>query len=577
MKHCHHSVPLTRFSNPDRHARAWLSVLCVVGNFTLQAAPVPITGAGSYSQDFDMLPASGSTTWTDDSTLPGWYSQRSGGSGTSIEANAGTSPTGALYSYGTASTTERALGSIGADSAAAGNFAHGVQLQNTSGEAATVNSLAYTGEQWRKSGVVDAQVVTLWYKISPTPITSLEPSADAGWTAAPAGNFSSPVNTSAGTSLDGNAPVNRTAISINPNLFVPAGNYLMIRWKDPDHAGTDHGLAIDDVSLGWIASPVISLSPGAIAFVGFNADGNDDLAFVALTAIAANDVIRFTDNEWNGSPLVSGGAFVNFNEGIINWTAPVGGITAGTVVRLSNLATLTPVASAGNLTRSGDFDIGAENEMIYAYQGTAQIPTGFLAVIATHSVDSTIGTGLNASHVIYLPNDRDVAAYNGSRSSEASFPAYLTLLGVAANWVTEDGLGDQSANGIAPDVPFAATVFTVTSVGNTFANWLAIHAPGESASQDHDGDSLPNAVEYFMGSATNAFTAHPGVIDGAVSWPRAAGTTITEFKVEVSSDMISWENANVSYAANLSIDASQVVFTLPNGLLKLFVRLNVVP
>jgi hypothetical protein len=80
-----------------------------------------------------------------------------------------------------------------------------------------------------------------------------------------------------------------------------------------------------------------------------------------------------------------------------------------------------------------------------------------------------------------------------------------------------------------------------------------------------------------MGSAGNAFTAHPGIVAGAVSWPRAAGTTITEFKVEVSSDMISWENANVSYAANLSIDASQVVFTLPNGLLKLFVRLNVVP
>lgn len=577
MKYHHHSVLSTRISNPDLHALVWLGVLCFLGSAFTQAAPIMIAGTGSYLQNFDALPAINSATWIDDSTLPGWYSQRSGSLGVLILADAGTNTSGALYSYGSVGTSERALGSIGATTNTAGNFAHGIQLQNTSGEAATVNSLAYTGEQWRKSGVIVAQVVTLWYKISLTPITLLEPSDDAGWTAVPLGDFSSPVNTTTGTSLDGNNPANRTSISINPNIFVPANNYLMIRWKDSDHTGSDHGLAIDDLSLGWIASPVVRLNPGAIAFVGFNADGNDDLAFVALTAIAENDVIRFTDNEWNGSPLVSGGAFVNFNEGVINWTAPVGGITAGTVVRLSNLATPTPVASAGNLTRSGDFDIGAENEMIYAYQGTAQIPTGFLAVIATHSVDSTIGTGLNASHVIYLPNDRDVAAYNGSRSSEASFPAYLMLLGVAANWVTEDGPGDQSANGIAPDVPFAATAFTVTSVGNTFANWLAIHAPGESASQDHDGDSLPNAVEYFMGSASNAFTAHPGVIDGAVSWPRAAGTTITEFKVEVSSDMIAWENANISYAANLSIDASQVVFTLPSGLLKLFVRLNVVP
>lgn len=577
MKHCHHSVPSTRFSHPDRHARAWLGVLCVVGNFTLQAAPVPITGAGSYSQDFDMLPASGSTTWTDDSTLPGWYSQRSGGGGTTIEASAGNSTSGALYSYGTGSTAERALGSIGADTATAGNFAHGVQLQNTSGEGATVNSLTYTGEQWRKGGEIVAQVVTLWYKISPTPITSLQPSADTAWTAVPPGNFSSPVNTSTGTLLDGNDLANRAAISINPNLFVPAGNYLMIRWKDPDHAGIDHGLAIDDVSLGWIASPVISLSPGAIAFVGFNADGNDDLAFVALAPIAENAVIRFTDNEWNASPLGSGGAFGNLNEGVITWTAPVGGIAAGTVVRLGSLATPTPLASAGNLTRSGDFDMGAENETVYAYQGDVLTPTGFLAVIATHTADSKDGTGLSPSHIIHLPNDKDVAAYNGSRSNQANFAAYLTLLANTGNWLTEDGSGDQNANGTAPDVPFASTAFTVTGVGNTFANWLTANAPGESASQDRDGDGLPNAVEYFMGSAGNAFTAHPGIVAGAVSWPRAAGTTITAFKVEVSPDMIAWENANVSYAANLSISASQVVFTLPSGLPKIFVRLNVTP
>ena len=577
MKHCHHSVPSTRFPHPKRPSRAWLGILCVVGNFTLQAAPVPITGAGSYSQDFDMLPASGSTTWTDDSTLPGWYSQRSGGSGTSIEANAGTSPTGALYSYGTASTTERALGSIGADSATAGNFAHGVQLQNTSGEAATLNSLAYTGEQWRKSGVVDAQVVTLWYKISPTPITSLEPSTDAGWTAVSAGNFSSPVNTSAGTSLDGNAPANRTAISINPNLFVPAGNYLMIRWKDPDHAGTDHGLAIDDVSLGWIASPVISLSPGAIAFVGFNADGNTDLAFVALAPIAANDVIRFTDNAWNGSPVGTGGAF-SATEGVVTWTAPAGGVVAGTVVNLNNLSSPTRSASAGTVTSSsGSLNLNVENETVYAYQGDVLTPTGFLAVIATHTADSTDGTGLSPAHIIHLPNDKDVAAYIGSRSGEASFATYLTLLGNTDNWLTEDGSGDQSTNGIAPDVPFAATAFTVTNTENTFANWLATHAPGESASQDHDGDGLPNAVEYFMGSAGNAFNARPEIVDGAVSWPRAAGTTITAFKVEISPNMIAWENANVSHAANLSIGTSQVVFTLPSGLPALFVRLNVVP
>ncbi len=576
MKHCHRFVPSIRIFHPDRSTRAWLAVWLAIGNFTLHAVPVAITGAGSYSQNFDTLPASGSATWADDSTLPGWYSQRTG-NGTSIEADAGSNNDGNLYSYGTASTTERALGSLGTSNAAAGSFAHGVQLQNTSTEAATLNSLAYTGEQWRKSGVVVAQVVTLWYKISTSPITSLNPeTSNTGWTAIPLGDFSSPVNTATAGALNGNDSANQTAISINPNIVVPPSNYLMIRWKDPDQIGVDHGLAIDNLALSWIASPVISLSPGSIAFVGFNADGDDDLAFVALAPIEENAVIRFTDNEWNGSSVGSGGAFMDSNEGVITWTSPVGGVAAGTVVHLNHLATPSPLASVGVLTRSGGFDMGSEDETVYAYQGTALIPTGFLAVIATHNGDSTVGTGLSASHLIYLPNDKDIAAYIGSRSSQPSFANYLTLLGDPINWITEDGSNDQSANGIAPDVPFASTAFTVIG-GNTFATWLATYAPGESAAQDHDNDGLPNAVEYFMGSAGNTFTAHPGIISGAVSWPRAAGTTIASFKVEVSDDMIAWENANVSYAANLSISASQVMFTLPSGPAKLFVRLNVAP
>lgn len=355
------------------------------------------------------------------------------------------------------------LGSLGNSNATAGSFAHGVQLQNTSGEAATVNYLAYTGEQWRKSGVIVAQVVTLWYGISSSPITSLDPGGrNTGWTEIPLGDFSSPLNTADLGPLDGNVPANRTAISINPNIAVPAGSYLMIRWKDPDQTGIDHGLALDNLALSWIASPVTSLSPGAIAFVGFNADGNDDLAFVALTPIAENVVIRFTDKGWNGAPVGAGGVFPS-GEGVITWTAPAAGVVAGTVVSLNNLDTPSPLASIGSVARSGSFQLSGENETVYAYQGTELTPTGFLAMIATHDDDSPTGTGLSPAHLIRLPNDEDIAAYNGPRSNQNSFAAYLTLLGDTGNWLTQDADLDQSADGTAPDVPFAATAFTLPS------------------------------------------------------------------------------------------------------------------
>lgn len=538
------------------------------------AAPVAIsTSPGTYAQNFDTLPSIGSATWTDDSTLPGWYSQRTG-TGTTIEVDTGSNNDGNLYSYGATSTAERALGSLGTGTATAGSFAYGVQLQNSSGAAATIDSLAYTGEQWRMSNATAAQVVTLWYKTSSSPITSLDPGAsNTGWTAITAGDFSSPVNTGVAGPLDGNDPGNRTAVSINPNIVVPAGDYLMIRWKDPDQTGVDHGLAIDDLSLSWIATPSTSLSPGTIAFVGFNADGDDDLAFVALAPIVENAVIRFTDNEWNGLPLGSGGALADSNEGIITWTSPVGGVAAGQIVSLNNLATPTPVASAGGIARSGSFDLGVTDETVYAYQGSPLTPTGFLAVIATHSGDSTVNTGLSVAQVIYLPNDEDVAAYIGSRSGQASFAAYLTLLGdTAVNWVTDDGSGNQHNDGIAPDVPFAATPFTLTGTGNTFASWLVNNAPGESASDDHDNDGVTNGVEYFFGATGSTFTPSPQAnAVGLISYPHPTATPGTSYVVRTSSNLVNW-----SLPVTTTESGGFVNYTIPPGQGKIFVRLEVV-
>ena len=43
-------------------------------------------------------------------------------------------------------------------------------------------------------------------------------------------------------------------------------------------------------------------SAGDLQFVVFNADDNDDLAFVLLTDFPANDTIFFTDEEWLAPP-----------------------------------------------------------------------------------------------------------------------------------------------------------------------------------------------------------------------------------------------------------------------------------
>lgn len=226
---------------------------------------VSITSSGSITQDFNSLLNSGAANpWLDNSTVPNWYSQRTG-TGTNYAADIGTGNGGNLYSYGTAATTERAIGTVGSSNAAAGSFAHGVLFKNNAAGQITNFNISYTLEEWRKGGGTVGQTITVWYKVSNTLITSLNPNVNTTWTQVSALTTTSPINTATGAALDGNLAANQvvlTNISI-PGLILNPTHYLMIKWEDPDHAGTDHGLAIDNVSIDWTlnCNNVSTISP----------------------------------------------------------------------------------------------------------------------------------------------------------------------------------------------------------------------------------------------------------------------------------------------------------------------------
>ena len=126
----------------------------------LAAAPIAITNSGSYTQNFDSLPTSGtSNVWSNDVTLAGWWAEQSSGGATAIiRAGSGSSNTGALYSFGTGTAAERALGST--SSGTPGTITFGVQLQNstTSGQNLTLGDLQFTGEQWRNGGNTSSHI-----------------------------------------------------------------------------------------------------------------------------------------------------------------------------------------------------------------------------------------------------------------------------------------------------------------------------------------------------------------------------------------------------------------------------------
>lgn len=211
----------------------------------------------TYTQTFTAptLPQTGTGTLNPNSaTTPGalgLYVEKTGANSPNlITANNGASNSGGVFSYGPTDDPDRALGTIGSSNAAAGNFSYGFRFKNTTGSTITSLAVSYAGEQWRNSAAA-AQTVTFAYLVASS-VTSTSPaagSAPAGYTQVPELNFTSPVTGGTAAALDGNAAANRVQVSRTIVVNIPDGQEIMLRWYDPDHTGSDHGLAIDDLTV----------------------------------------------------------------------------------------------------------------------------------------------------------------------------------------------------------------------------------------------------------------------------------------------------------------------------------------
>ena len=199
-----------------------------------------------YTQSFDTLINTGSIAFVDDSTLPGWYAARTGT--VNLVAGDGSSTTGNLYSFGTGTQPDRALGSVG--SGATGTVTWGVQLKNNTTNTITGLNIGYTGEQWRNSGATAAQTVDFQYQIGATNLTT------GTWTTFSPLSFTSPTFTGTAGALNGNLAANQSVFSntLLSGISVAPGQEIWLRWSDIDHPSADHGLAIDNFSVSAVGA-----------------------------------------------------------------------------------------------------------------------------------------------------------------------------------------------------------------------------------------------------------------------------------------------------------------------------------
>src|SRR5262245_22031496 len=164
----------------------------------------------ALTENFDSLASTGTgIAWTDNSTIPGWYSSR-----TTYNSGTGSSATGALYSFGVAGTnpvTDRALGSVASGTTT--TIYQAARLINNTSTTITSLDVSYIGEQWRNGGNTTAHTLTFQYQVANAGVVMAPNTPSSGWTTVAALSFTGPITGATAATLDGNAPANRVAIS----------------------------------------------------------------------------------------------------------------------------------------------------------------------------------------------------------------------------------------------------------------------------------------------------------------------------------------------------------------------------
>ncbi len=252
-----------------KHTRL-ITGLTISGTALISQAAVLLTT--TYTQDFDTLQSTpnvdangaGAPTWTNDSTLTGWYGGGSQplapayGVGNGSDNTMLAASTTAVGSFGATGNSDRALAPLKRNTTA--NIA--LVLQNTNASPIVQLNIAYTGEQWRDNAAQTAGSVGLdfSYQVGATDIGT------GTWTAVAAGKFDAPQTTSSGT-LDGNLPANRGAVGFSiTGLNLLPNEVIWLRWQQRTTGNNGSYSAVDDLSVTAVVP-----EPTAAALLGIGA------------------------------------------------------------------------------------------------------------------------------------------------------------------------------------------------------------------------------------------------------------------------------------------------------------------
>ena len=429
------------------------------------------------TEDFDTLAQTGTfLTWSDNTTIPGWYSSSS-----VYNTGTGSSNTGSLMSFGRLPVSDRAIGSLA--SVGTNTVTYGTRLINNTGVAITSLDISYTGEQWRKGGGTDAQTLVFQYQV--VDANALSNINGGTWTTFNALSFTSPINTAGSASLDGNSPANRTPKAASLTVNVNQNQEIWLRWVDIDDVGNDHGFGVDDLSVTPLHSDPISITsatanpsivdPGAatLLMVAVSPGANPASTGLSVTGdlspIGGPASQTFFDDGTNGD--------VTPNDNVFSFQTSVSPVTPG------GLKNLTVQASDTQL-RNSSGSIG-----LTVNTATPLSATGSATPVMIHTGDNTLLT------VMVVPGA-------GPTSTGIGVTANLAAIGGSpTQQLYDDGTnGDLTAGNNL--YSYLATVANGTSSGSKSLPVNVNDAQGRSATPSIAVSVVPNIIINELDSDT---------------------------------------------------------------------------
>jgi hypothetical protein len=188
-------------------------------------------------------------------------------------------------SFGASGSTERALGDVGSTTVATNPTAPAtgtpiywaMRVMNNTGQTLGSFTVSYFGEEWRDGNNTTPEAITVGYTNAVTTDATNwadQAAVNPEFISIPAQTFNPPVTANNDAAVDGNAagrsPSALTATITGLN-WAP-GTDVWIRFNEPQVAGNDDGLAIDDLTFSANAVAVPEPAAGVLLLlvaVGF--------------------------------------------------------------------------------------------------------------------------------------------------------------------------------------------------------------------------------------------------------------------------------------------------------------------